>query len=185
MQWRRVVDGGPGKRGVSNVVAMVLVIAITVALAGAVGIYLTDVGGGLDEPRPTFASTTAYDADLDRNGQYLNVTHEGGESIDTDRIRLDVVGAESVTAAGGSAVDASLTSDDHVADQVGSEFTVTETIVLSRENFTASGTPLPPTRYVDLDDAVVRIVWEAESGRQSAILYECRPATPDCEGSST
>lgn len=181
MQQRDGWDGSTGTRGVSHVVGVVVLLAVTILLIAVVATYVTGFGDTLREPAPSFASTTSVDDRWDPNGQYLNVTHESGATIDTDDVRLDVIGAERVDGPpGGSRADADL-KDDVIASQVGPELKATETIVVDRRAFTDGAGDLTGSKRVDLRDATVRIVYDHGPGDRTDVLYECAVATPDCE----
>lgn len=180
MQGRTGRDGGLGTRGVSHVIGVALLVAITALLIGVVAVYTTGFAGDLEDPAPTFVTTTAYDDGLAANGQYLNVSHDGGDTVETDDIRLDVDGARVVDSGGTVIDDAELDAD--LSGQVGSEFAATETVSVNRSSFTdTSGSPLGASEYVDLSDAVVRIIYDHGPGERTDVIYECRPKMPDCK----
>lgn len=180
MQHRDGRDGGEAPRGVSHVIAVVLLLAITTLLVGVAGVYVTGFGDHVREPAPTFSSTTSFDDRWDPQGQYLNVTHESGDTLETANLRLDVNGAEwynTNTGGRGSATLEPNVIDGHVGD----EWTATESLSLDRRNFTDGGTTLDGNRYVDLGDATVRIVYEPPDAERSEPVYTCHVAFPDCE----
>jgi FlaG/FlaF family flagellin (archaellin) len=155
-------------------------VAITVLLVAVVATYALGFGGDVREPAPRLVTSTDYDDALDANGQYLNVSLDGGEVVETDDLYLDVNGAESYDTATNSRQTATV-EDDVLADQVGTEWEVTETVVLDRRNFTDAGGDLTGDTQVDLSDATVRIVYAPSGTQQTTVLYECRPSMPDCE----
>lgn len=69
-------------RAVTPVVAVVLLTAVTVVGATAVGAALTF------EP-PTKAPTAAFEADADATGT-ISVTHRGGDAVDPDSLRVTI-----------------------------------------------------------------------------------------------
>lgn len=166
----------PPSRAVSHVVGVALLVAIVTLLAGSMAVMLGSFGDAGGEPVPNAVIETTFDDRLAANGQYLNLTHEGGEVVDTDDLRLDVDGAESVSPAG----DAVLGSNP-IASQVGPEWSASETIVIDRRLFTdGGGTPLTASgANLDLADATVRIIYE-RGETETVILYECEVAMPDC-----
>lgn len=90
-------DGGD--RAVSSVVGVVLLVAVTVLLAAITGVFVFDIGSGLSESPPQIA-LTVEDASEDlvfegpsQNGdlsqqRVLTISHDGGQRIDTDRLRI-------------------------------------------------------------------------------------------------
>lgn len=85
-------------RGVSPVIAVILLVAITVVLAGTVGAFLFGIGD-TSEPPPT-ASLTAEQTQayviatggLNRSFTAVTITHRGGDSFAHDRVRVLVNG---------------------------------------------------------------------------------------------
>ncbi|MHB9288741.1 type IV pilin [Halobacteriales archaeon Cl-PHB] len=168
--------GGDGirwdDRGVSQVIGVVLLVAITVVLAGTIAALVLGFGGSNPSQSPSFADDTSFDDRLGGNGQYLNVTHDGGAKLDPDHVRLAVDGA---TVSPGGA-DATLASNVF-ASQVGSEFVATDTLVVDRRAFSNVGA----NEHVDLTGATVRLVYSPGEAEETAIIYECDVAYPDCE----
>lgn len=77
-----------GQRALSPVVGTVLMLAITVLLAGTVGAVL--LAPTVDSSMPTTRFSATADASADR----ITVTHEGGRALDPDSltVRIDVDG---------------------------------------------------------------------------------------------
>lgn len=76
-------------RAVSNVVGVVLVVAIVVILAAVVGNLVLGFGGSMGTPAPQFTVETHYQADgagNDAGRPYLNVTHTGGDTVDGTKL---------------------------------------------------------------------------------------------------
>lgn len=66
-------------RAVSPVIGVVLVIAITVVLAGIIGTSVLGLGQNVQS-----APQTNFEFDFDRDGTSVNVTHSGGDRLDED-----------------------------------------------------------------------------------------------------
>lgn len=105
-------------RGVSPVIGVVLMVAITVVLAAVIGTFVLDLAGTAGEPAPTASLAVTADAANDR----LAIAHRGGDVVVSTRTRVVLVnessgsrvtweptGAPSVLSAGGEA-NASLDS---------------------------------------------------------------------------
>lgn len=175
-------DGRGDERGVSTIIGIVMVVAITILLIGVFATYVTGFGDELRETGPTVASTTSFDDRWGAEGQYLTITHEGGETVETDALRLEVTGAERYDPSSGSTVGDAVPQANVIAAQVGTAFSATETIAVDRSTFEdASGTPLSPSERVNLSGATVMIVYDHGEGDRTDVLYECRVAVPDCK----
>ncbi|KAB1198463.1 MULTISPECIES: type IV pilin [Haloferax] len=138
---------------VSPVIGVILMVAITVILAAVIGTFVLGLGDQVGNTAPQASFSFDYN---DSSADYLNITHESGDAINSDRLEVttgvnisstDVaLGSESSytwTDLGGSTVDV----------KAGSQITIfgdTET----------------------LDDQTVRIVWTDESGSTSATLQK-------------
>lgn len=163
-------------RAVSHVIGVILLVAIVTILAATVAVSVGSFGdAAAGEPVPDAVLRTAFDDRAASNGQYLNVSHKGGETIDTDRLRLDVDGA-TATPSGSVEVESGV-----IAGQVGPEWKTTEVLVVDQRAFTdGSGNNLESTAAgLSLENATVRIVFE-RSETESTILYECEVGMPDC-----
>lgn len=183
-----VAQRGPSggcDRGVSQVIGIVLLVGITVVLVGLTAVSLTDFAEQNQEPAPRFATETEFNDTYAGNGQYLDITHDAGAALDTDSLSVRVDGARVWTTSGtGGTITGDATYDGNViADQVGEEFSATETVTLNRTAFADdAGNDLTGSDYLDLRDATVLVVWENEDGSRTEILYECSVGVPDCEG---
>lgn len=71
-------------RGVSPVIGVVLLVAVTVTLAAVLGGIALGFGGELDAPTDHASVSTSYDPSGAGNGgtAYVNITHEGGAVLD-------------------------------------------------------------------------------------------------------
>ncbi|MEZ3115949.1 type IV pilin [Halobaculum sp. MBLA0147] len=85
-------------RGVSPVVAVVLLVAVTVVIAGTVGAFVF-VLGDTSEPPPTVSLTSEQTeafvvatGGLNRSFTAVTITHRGGDSIRHDRLEVLVNG---------------------------------------------------------------------------------------------
>lgn len=174
-------DGG--SRGASTVIGVVLIVAITVLLAGAAATFLMGLGGTESAVAPSFADSTTYGDRFSANGHYLNVTHESGQPLSTDHVRLQVRGATAYDTGSGSRQAAEL--DEDLEHYVGDAMKSADEISLDRRDFVRDGgADLTGSWHLDLGDATVRLIWEEDPdhGGESAIVYECEVAAPDCAG---
>jgi len=72
-------------RGVSPVIGVILMVAITVILAAVIGAFVLQIGGDLGESAPQ-ASISISDTNADANTTQLR--HGGGDTIEWDETRL-------------------------------------------------------------------------------------------------
>jgi len=86
-----MVDSSPptDSRGVSPVIGVILMVALTVILATVLGTVVLDFASGLSEQPPQAAF------DYERNSaDEITITHVSGDQIDNNRLRITVGGDE-------------------------------------------------------------------------------------------
>jgi len=162
---------GESDRSVSQVIGVILLLAIIVILPGTVASFVTGLGQ-TREPAPQFSKVEEYNRDTDVNGQYLNVTHGSGDIVNTEDLRIVVGGAEVRDASGDVESGAELKPDVSVAAQVGSEWRVSEEVSVNASSFRKpGGGSVGSTEYLDLRNATVRIAWVPENTDRSDVLF--------------
>lgn len=80
------------ERGVSPVIGVILMVAITVILAAVIGSFVIGLGDQVQETAPNAQFT--FDYDEGNNGGTVVVTHDGGQQIDTSEDSLTIVGPD-------------------------------------------------------------------------------------------
>lgn len=91
------------ERAVSPVIGVILMVAITVILAAVIGTFVLGLGGEIGESPPNSNIEFVFDGDATAVGSpcnltdggtagVLTVTHEGGDTIDADRVELTTGG---------------------------------------------------------------------------------------------
>lgn len=162
---RRAASG----RGVSEVIGVVLLVAIVVILAGTVAYALTGVDRGR-EPAPQFSKLDEYDRQTSGDGQELEIEHGSGEVVETRDMRLVVEGAVVRDASDAYVAQAEL--DVSLTDQVGDEWNVGERLRVNSSTMQHDdGTDIGPNEHLDLGGASVRIVWVPRNEGSSDTLY--------------
>ena len=84
-------------RAVSPVIGVILMVAITVILAAVIGTFVLGLGDSLGDSQPT----AQIDADIsvvNNSTASLSIEHNGGDSIDTDALRVIVTDSADTTA---------------------------------------------------------------------------------------
>lgn len=77
------------ENAVSPVIGVILMVAITVILAAVIGTFVLGLGDNLQQTSPQVNFGFDYSAG---NTDEVRITHDGGDSIDTDKDTLKVVG---------------------------------------------------------------------------------------------
>jgi flagellin-like protein len=83
-------------RAVSPVIGVILMVAITVILAAVIGTFVLGLGDQVSENAPQ----ASLNFDYDTTNTQVNVTHEGGETLQASNLEL-VNGTTTTQATGG------------------------------------------------------------------------------------
>ncbi|GAB3326867.1 type IV pilin N-terminal domain-containing protein [Haloplanus salinarum] len=75
-------------RAVSPVIGVILMVAITVILAAVIGTFVLGLGDQVSESAPQASMSFDFNIGAD-SGDYVNITHEGGETLDNSSISVD------------------------------------------------------------------------------------------------
>ena len=167
--------GGEG-RGASSVIGVILMIAVVVVLAASVGVYVLDAGDSVTKsPQVTFSAD--YVRDTANDGDVLIVTLDGGDGLDASALRVTVEGAWSR--------DAEDADDNEPAVYIGAgaiesatrgRFESGETVRFGHSQFREEGggniNDGHGDDYLDLNAAVVRLVWSAPGADTEYVLWE-------------
>ncbi|MDZ5810068.1 type IV pilin N-terminal domain-containing protein [Halorubrum sp. AD140] len=73
-------------RAVSPVIGVILMVAITVILAAVIGTFVLGLGDSLGDSQPS----AQLSADIDYDNDNISIEHGGGDTIDTDQLRVIV-----------------------------------------------------------------------------------------------
>lgn len=160
-------------RGVSGVIGVVLLIAITVILASMTAVFVISFDEQTGDVSPRVVPETTFDDSYSGNGQTLIIKHQQGDQINTETISIRVQDAK--THPGGS--DVSYTGDVF-SNQLSGTFGMNDQITLDQRHFNTGGQDL------DLSDATVRIVWESPDTDQSDTIYLCEVEGTGCKKTS-
>jgi len=130
-------------RGVSPVIGVILMVAITVILAAVIGAFVIGLGDQASESAPQASFSFDYD-----ETDNVTITHEGGDRIENTNIRIAIDNLETDPA--GEDINVSSWGNNDGQITAGSSFDV----VNDAENVEASGFD-----NVESGDSV-RVIWE-------------------------
>jgi flagellin-like protein len=145
---------------VSPVIGVVLMVAIAVILSATVGVFVLGLGSDLDRaPQAQFTIDAADDVaafDNGGSGDVVNLTHDGGDTIDPATLEVTVAG-DTIAGDGSSATgDLDATNSIPWSNPV----TAGDTMVVTESS---SSGPIAETNQV-------RLVWTAPDGETSTVL---------------
>ncbi|RKD97700.1 type IV pilin [Halopiger aswanensis] len=143
------------RTAVSSVVGVLLLIAITVVLAGVVHTFAFSLADDNLQTYPTAGVSIDADADCtDEKATGLVATHVAGDSIPADELYLESVG-ENPELSGSWA-----TPDGY------------STAGVDDGTVSAGDTATVCAKDDDLEETTVQVVWQADSGARSLVLAE-------------
>jgi len=146
-------------RGVSPVISVVLLVAITVILAATAGYVVFGMADETKAVAPQPAITATYDRTTDGDGQALELVFEGGDTLEEQNVYFVLQGAVAVDDSGSESpteLDGNL-----IQDQIGSETTAGATMTIDQT--TVDHAPFDSDEHLDLSDATLRLVWDPSS----------------------
>jgi len=132
------------ERGVSPVIGVILMVAITVILAAVIGAFVLGLGDQVSETAPT--ATIDYEFD---NADGVTLSHEGGAELDNSTISININGSVAPTTGWDGNDDDMISAGD--------------TITLS----SAPDGDGESDEFASGD--TVRVIWQGDSGSSSTI----------------
>jgi len=104
-------------RAVSPVIGVILMVAITVILAAVIGTFVLGLGDQVDEnaPQASFSFEFADNGGFDGGtGDYVNITHDGGETLDNSTLEVQGDGSTDLSYVSDSTWDDAVDSGDQI-----------------------------------------------------------------------
>ena len=139
-------------RGVSPVIGVILMVAITVILAAVIGAFVLGLGDQASQSAPQASIGFSFEGDTN-----VTLTHDGGDSIDNSTIQV-LVGGDSVY------------NDSQVNEDNVEESTNGWTDPIS----TGKSLEIQPEEGVDTSGETVRVVWDNPAGGSSNTIADRR-----------
>jgi len=149
-------------RGVSPVIGVILMVAITVILAAVIGTFVLGLGSNVGNNSPSATFDYQYN-DWGSTDRGLNITDQGGDAIDQSTITVTV---GDVTLYGDSEANASVDNVTASGWESGDQITAGDT--LSAWQNSDSGNP-----FGNNEDA--QIVWKSSGGSSAIISSSTTP----------
>ena len=145
-------------RGVSPVIGVILMVAITVILAAVIAAFVLGLGDTNES-----APTVTWDYEYDESGGNLTVTNTGGDSFDPNNVEFQLDGSGDVddTAFPVPATASASGNDGVNSIDIGNPSTAGDSVSL---NLTSGS----PTVNPDTSDFELRIIFTSSDGETSA-----------------
>jgi len=146
--------GGDEDRGVSPVIGVILMVAITVILAAVIGTFVLGLGDRVSDAQPTatfnFDYSTAGNSDT-----IVEIAHDGGDAVKDDQVDVKV---------GGTSVYDSGSFDGTFGDDESNSNWDGDITAGNRLKIDGDGA------FSDGD--TVKIIWQAEGSDKTGIIGE-------------
>jgi len=88
MKLQNLLDTPDDERGVSPVIGVILMVAITVILAAVIGTFVLGLGDSVES-----APQASFNFDYDSSNDNVTITHRGGDNINTNSTELRINGS--------------------------------------------------------------------------------------------
>lgn len=141
-------------RAVSPVIGVILMVAITVILAAVIGTFVLGLGNKVGTTQPNVQFDFEYSEDSPNR---IEITHSGGESLQTSQLQVQVEGEGTVWQKNGN--------DNYVVDDTSWE---------EDEIIAGASLSLGDSGFTDGDS--VKVIWSAEGSDNSAVIGESEVA---------
>ncbi|NHN58813.1 MULTISPECIES: type IV pilin [Halorussus] len=144
---------------VSPVIGVILMVAITVILAAVIGTFVLGLGDRVSQASPNAQFTFEYATDAEGNGNnWLNITHDGGEGVESSQLAVNVGDNELWSASDG--YDSDIDSSNN--QKWSGKLTAGDTIELED---TSGDSKIS-------DGLKVKVIWSASGSDKTAVIGE-------------
>jgi flagellin-like protein len=145
-------------RAVSPVIGVILMVAITVILAAVIGTFVLGLGDQVSESAPQAQFTFDYN---DGSTEYINLTHDGGDSIPAGELNISSTGNIGVN----DGADTTWSGDDTSVALTTDGWSSTDEISAG-EKISVTG----KSSNSDLSDDTVRVIWSSPNSDKTATI---------------
>ncbi|QAU13525.1 type IV pilin [Halorubrum sp. BOL3-1] len=116
-------------RGVSPVIGVILMVAITVILAAVIGTFVLGLGDQLGDSQPTAQLDVSSNATADN----ITINHNGGDRLTVSDLRIEVAGTDETSAFTGTVTGDNVSVGDSVTFTAGGGFSEGDRLVIVHE----------------------------------------------------
>jgi len=153
MELKHLLTADEENRAVSPVIGVILMVAITVILAAVIGTFVLGLGDQVQQTSPN----AQWNWEVPASGD-LNVTHEGGDSVDASLLEVTTSsGTTLATGADSSACNAEMASGGGYVEWTSTPVTAGDTCAVVNGGGASDGDTF-------------RLIWTAEGGGSSSTL---------------
>jgi archaeal flagellin N-terminal-like domain len=149
--FKELFSGTDDDRGVSPVIGVILMVAITVILAAVIGAFVLGLGDQVSTQAPQASIGFSFD------GNNVTLAHEGGDNLDKSTIEVTMGGK--------------LLYDDSGLNSTNTDDTAPDTDTWSDTISTGDELTIP-VNATPTNGETIRVVWSNPSGGSSNTLAE-------------
>ncbi|MBP2250445.1 flagellin-like protein [Halarchaeum solikamskense] len=148
-------------RGVSPVIGVILMVAITVILAAVIGTFVLGLGSnvGNNAPSATFDYDYSGTFNDSNNNAAVAITHQGGDAIEHDTIHVNIGSDRINTSTDNAGSGYTFATNDWNTSQITAG---------DRVNISTDGSGIPANEDV-------QVVWQSSGGSSSIISSSTTP----------
>jgi flagellin-like protein len=159
MELKRLLTADEENRAVSPVIGVILMVAITVILAAVIGTFVLGLGDQVQQTSPNAQWNWEANGDLTGSSATLDVTHEGGDTVDAGLLSFSgsAVDGGPLTIAS-AAADSDLNTGGDSATFPDADVSAGDTATIGTDDLSAT------------DGDTVSLIWTAEGGGSSSTL---------------
>jgi len=153
MDFKQLIDD---EKAVSPVIGVILMVAITVILAAVIGTFVLGLGDQVQSttPQASFGFETSNVGDDNNGNDEVSITHESGDSIDTNNLELTIGGTTYYE--GGNTAGSGVTYPTNTWD--GDSVSAGSTITVAEDSDAWNG------------DTTVRVIYDSPDSDSSSTL---------------
>jgi len=143
---------------VSPVIGVILMVAITVILAAVIATFVLGLGDSVSNTAPQ--ASFGFNYDTDNTNNQLDITHNGGDTIESQLLSVSADQEFQDPDSGGSISSATSAAwDEFDKFDEGSQIAAGNTLTIEEDSS-------------DFDKATVRVTYQSEQGDTSATLSQ-------------
>ncbi|WP_135851291.1 type IV pilin [Halorussus salinus] len=145
---------------VSPVIGVILMVAITVILAAVIGTFVLGLGDRVSQASPNAQFSFNYGTTGATNGDYVNITHDGGDGVNTDQLTVQIASNLAWNGTNGYAADGDFVDLSNSGSWSADKITAGDTLNIQEDN-----------NQID-DGDTVKVIWSASGSDKTAVIGE-------------
>ncbi|WP_137286801.1 type IV pilin [Halorussus salinisoli] len=151
--------GGDEERAVSPVIGVILMVAITVILAAVIGTFVLGLGDRVSQASPNAQFTFKYSQDAVGSNDAVNITHDGGDGVESSQVNVSIDGTNAWGAETGADGDNNFKSG---GSSWSDKITAGDSVSIAEDSDDSK----------IKDGMTVKVIWSASGSDKTAVIGE-------------